>query len=450
MSENLPDRPGWYWITRDGGRYVEAVEIYDACGGGLYARSYYLTPTPVEDVQGKWLSRLENPQIDITSRLIRASSGDTTVLDDAIKEMRALGGNRPSNESPKSDAPVYGAYKGDLSRQHHVRGTCKFHYRQQGQFGRDFYLHEPNGQCEDWRPEESQPTLESLSDDPKDRGVYVVTGYEEMAGIAAPQQPPDVRRGEFAAGQRVEVVGCVSDDLNGKQGKIDEYDPARWNYINVTLDDGRGFVFHRSQIKPLKGGDADDRESARRRPAIQVSAGGGASCQDKDTPARSQPTESEIEAEAYLTGAVSDVEWSEHDTTLLLKLHRLNKCFEEAKAEAATLRNAIREHRAQRSDDRCWMDDQKLYAVLGDGDIGDNRVGSKAAMLVNCERYIERRCSGGGWATYAQLEELIKAYRELAALTIEPYDGPRFEQRIAARTKIEKLEAELAKLKESS
>jgi hypothetical protein len=78
------------------------------------------------------------------------------------------------------------------------------------------------------------------------------------------------------------------------------------------------------------------------------------------------------------------------------------------KAERNRLRDAIWNHRAQHGDDRCWLDDQVLYAALGDGDLGDNTVGDKQAMLKNCERYLEVRCKGGNWPTYAELEERVK------------------------------------------
>lgn len=77
-------------------------------------------------------------------------------------------------------------------------------------------------------------------------------------------------------------------------------------------------------------------------------------------------------------------------------------------AHICKLQDAIRKHRRQRSDDRCWADDEELYAVLEDGDLGDNRVGDKAAMLKNCERYLQNRCEGGGWPTYAELEAKVK------------------------------------------
>ena len=74
--------------------------------------------------------------------------------------------------------------------------------------------------------------------------------------------------------------------------------------------------------------------------------------------------------------------------------------------ENERLKAAITEHHAQKADDRCIEDDDKLYAAAGLPPC-DRRVGDKAAMLKNCERFIERRCQGGGWPTYAQLENLL-------------------------------------------
>lgn len=68
------------------------------------------------------------------------------------------------------------------------------------------------------------------------------------------------------------------------------------------------------------------------------------------------------------------------------------------------LREAIVKHRSQKADDRCIEDDDVLYAVLGDGVKCDRRVGDKDAMLANCARFIDRRCEGGGWPSYAELE----------------------------------------------
>lgn len=63
-------------------------------------------------------------------------------------------------------------------------------------------------------------------------------------------------------------------------------------------------------------------------------------------------------------------------------------------AEVARLRAAIRNHRDQRGDDRCWLDDQTLYEALGEP-IPENAqaLPPKADFLTSCERYYEqRRC----------------------------------------------------------
>lgn len=86
--------------------------------------------------------------------------------------------------------------------------------------------------------------------------------------------------------------------------------------------------------------------------------------------------------------------------------------FEELRQENERLKDAIRMHREQKADDRCIEDDDRLYAVLNDGIKCDRRVGDKAAMLHNCERFINNRCESGKWPTYAQLEQRIKELEE--------------------------------------
>lgn len=86
-------------------------------------------------------------------------------------------------------------------------------------------------------------------------------------------------------------------------------------------------------------------------------------------------------------------------------------------SEAARLRTAIETHRAQRADDRCWLDDLELYKVLGDEAEPDNRVGDKYQMLANCVRFIDNRCEGGGWRSYIEIErELTEAHNLLTTL----------------------------------
>lgn len=87
-----------------------------------------------------------------------------------------------------------------------------------------------------------------------------------------------------------------------------------------------------------------------------------------------------------------------------------------AEAEAARLREAVATHHAQKADDRCIEDDDRLYAAVGLPPC-DRRVGSKAEMLKNCERFIDRRCEGGGWPSYAELEaELASVKADAASL----------------------------------
>lgn len=53
---------------------------------------------------------------------------------------------------------------------------------------------------------------------------------------------------------------------------------------------------------------------------------------------------------------------------------------------------AIRRHRDQRGDDRCWQDDLELYAALPEGVGGaDLRLPSPQEMLENCKRYCTHR-----------------------------------------------------------
>lgn len=96
---------------------------------------------------------------------------------------------------------------------------------------------------------------------------------------------------------------------------------------------------------------------------------------------------------------------------LLFSFHDLPEFAAQAVAERDRLRAAIQAHRAMKADDRCVEDDDRLYAALGDGVSCDRRVGDKAAMLANCERFIDRRCEGGGWLSYAEQENHLDAAR---------------------------------------
>jgi hypothetical protein len=85
--------------------------------------------------------------------------------------------------------------------------------------------------------------------------------------------------------------------------------------------------------------------------------------------------------------------------------------------EIERLKAAIREHRDQRGDDRCWEDDAKLYAVLGEGG-AETALPPKAEFLKSCERFYEQRqCPAvkgkAEGMTIAQLEAEIERLRGL-------------------------------------
>lgn len=81
----------------------------------------------------------------------------------------------------------------------------------------------------------------------------------------------------------------------------------------------------------------------------------------------------------------------------------------ELKAVIRQLRTHIREHRDQRADDRCWMDDEKLYeSTLPEKLTYDRRVGDPLKMVENCKRFVKTHCEGGHWTSYADLEAFIK------------------------------------------
>jgi hypothetical protein len=56
------------------------------------------------------------------------------------------------------------------------------------------------------------------------------------------------------------------------------------------------------------------------------------------------------------------------------------------------LEAAIRLHRDQKGDDRCWIDDLSLYSVLPEGCANaDLRLHTPEEMLANCKRFIASR-----------------------------------------------------------
>ena len=91
--------------------------------------------------------------------------------------------------------------------------------------------------------------------------------------------------------------------------------------------------------------------------------------------------------------------------------------LEMMRQRVSVLEAAIKDHHSQRADDRCFLDDDRLYTAAGLPPC-DRRVGDKAAMLHNCERFIDRRCEGGGWPSYAEIECERDRLRVLAMMML--------------------------------
>jgi hypothetical protein len=84
-------------------------------------------------------------------------------------------------------------------------------------------------------------------------------------------------------------------------------------------------------------------------------------------------------------------------------------------AEAERLRDAVRQHRDERGDDRCHADDGRLYAVLPEGDTRPAR--ETAVTLENCAKYIECRQTGREYVSpQRRIEELEAEVGRLKAL----------------------------------
>ena len=65
---------------------------------------------------------------------------------------------------------------------------------------------------------------------------------------------------------------------------------------------------------------------------------------------------------------------------------------EQLKAEAIKLRSVIRYHKDQKGDDRCWVDDLRLYEALPEGPVGhDSTLPTEEVFLENCKRFCQSR-----------------------------------------------------------
>lgn len=78
------------------------------------------------------------------------------------------------------------------------------------------------------------------------------------------------------------------------------------------------------------------------------------------------------------------------------------------RAEVERLRDAVRLHRDQRGDDRCWLDDETLYAILPEGYTPPTR--DTRVELALCEKYIACRHNPG--TEYVSPQREIERLRE--------------------------------------
>ncbi len=72
-----------------------------------------------------------------------------------------------------------------------------------------------------------------------------------------------------------------------------------------------------------------------------------------------------------------------------MNLERINEMYIKLATEIEKLRAAIRKHRDQRGDDRCWLDDEELYKALPEGYTPPAR--DSCVELKLCQKYIESR-----------------------------------------------------------
>lgn len=98
-----------------------------------------------------------------------------------------------------------------------------------------------------------------------------------------------------------------------------------------------------------------------------------AGCSERDTQA-----EAEADLARLVTGlgALEKVEHLRHVLKVVVRER------DDAHADVIRLRNAIAVHHAQKAADRCWMDDDVLYAACGLPPV-DRRVGDEAVASLN-------------------------------------------------------------------
>ncbi len=69
----------------------------------------------------------------------------------------------------------------------------------------------------------------------------------------------------------------------------------------------------------------------------------------------------------------------------------LSASAKQLRKEIIRLRNAIRQHRDETGHGRCWLDDQRLYAILPDNQEPNLALPPRADFLANCALYWQER-----------------------------------------------------------
>lgn len=139
----------------------------------------------------------------------------------------------------------------------------------------------------------------------------------------------------------------------------------------------------------------------------------------------------------WSAGVVDDVEWlrgySQRSEQRYLAERSLRLA---AERRAADLVTAVRRHRDERGDDRCWMDDERLYDEAlpeGCGSRADRRLHCPGEMLQHCRQFIISRQPGGEPYVSPQRDlDRFRAALEQIACRDQGEVGPHMEEPRAA------------------
>lgn len=87
----------------------------------------------------------------------------------------------------------------------------------------------------------------------------------------------------------------------------------------------------------------------------------------------------------------------------------------EFEQRVAELEAAIKKHKAQKQDDRCWLDDLELYAVLGESVPEDLSLPPKECFLHSCEKYwnFRQKPANKQWQKALPWTEIVDLFRDI-------------------------------------